>query len=69
MPALTVLLVGVALILGADSATSAGTAGAGIACVFFLVITLDGAVNPALHRPDYRAAAKALGARLTNRWS
>ena len=63
MPALTVLLVGVALILGADRARSAGIAGACIACAFFLVITLDGAVNPALQRPDYRAAAKALGAR------
>ena len=61
MPAMIGLVIGTALILGADGARRVGIVGAGVACAFFLVITLDGAVNPALQRPDYRAAAKALG--------
>jgi 4-amino-4-deoxy-L-arabinose transferase-like glycosyltransferase len=61
MPALAVLLIGTGLILGAEGARIAGAAGAAVVCVFFLAITLDGAVNPALRRPDYRAAASGLG--------
>ena len=62
MPALTVLLIGVGVILGADKARSAGIAGAAVASAFFLFLTLDDAIDPALQRPDYQAAAKALGA-------
>lgn len=62
MPALTVLLIGVAVILGAERARIAGMAGAAVACALFLAITIDGAVDPALQRPDFRAAARALGA-------
>jgi hypothetical protein len=61
MPAMVVLLLCVALILGADRARVVGIVGASVACAFFLAITIDDAVNPALQRPDYRAAAKALG--------
>jgi hypothetical protein len=62
MPALPVLMVGAAVILGSDRAGAAGVAGAGVACAFFLAITIDGAVDPALQRPDYAAAVAALGA-------
>lgn len=62
MPALAVLLAGAGVILGAKRARTAGIAGALIASAFFLAITIDGAVDPALQRPDYRAAATAIGA-------
>jgi hypothetical protein len=61
LPAMAVLLLGAALILAAERAGLAGTFGAAIACLFFLVITIDGVVDPAVQRPDYRGAAKALG--------
>jgi hypothetical protein len=62
MPAMIVFLVGVALILGAERAGAVGVLGAGVAAAFFLALTIDGAVDPALQRPDYRSAARALGA-------
>jgi hypothetical protein len=62
MPSLVVLLVGAALVLGCERAGIVGLAGAAVACAFFLAITLDGAIDPALQRPDYRSAARALGA-------
>jgi 4-amino-4-deoxy-L-arabinose transferase-like glycosyltransferase len=61
MPAFAVLLIGGALILGADRAGSTGAVGAAVACAFFLSVTIDAAVDPALQRPDYRAALRALG--------
>jgi mannosyltransferase len=61
MPALTVLLIAAALILAATRAGRVGTAGAILASVFFLAVTLDDAVNAKLQRPDYRAVAKVLG--------
>jgi mannosyltransferase len=62
MAAVPVLLTGVAIILGAQRAPGAGIIGAGVGAALMLAITVDGAVNPALQRPDYRDAAKALGA-------
>lgn len=61
MPALAVMLIGVAVVLGAARARVAGLVGALIAAAFFLALTIDEAVDPALQRPDYRAAARALG--------
>ena len=61
MPAVTVLLIGSGVVLGAEKAGAMGIAGTAAASAFFLAISVDGAVNPALQRPDYRAAAKALG--------
>jgi mannosyltransferase len=61
MPAMVVLLLCAALILGAQRARVVGVVGAAVASAFFLAITIDDAVNPALQRSDYRAAAKALG--------
>jgi hypothetical protein len=62
MPALTVLAIAAGLILGAERAGRVGTAGAILASAFFLAVTVDDALRPALQRPDYRGAAKALGA-------
>jgi hypothetical protein len=61
-PALPVLLIALAVILGAERAGIVGLAGAAVLGAFFLAITIDGAIDPALQRPDYRAAARALGA-------
>jgi 4-amino-4-deoxy-L-arabinose transferase-like glycosyltransferase len=61
MPAAVVLTVAGALTLGADRARLAGFLGTGIAATFFLAISVEGAVDPALQRPDYRAATRALG--------
>jgi hypothetical protein len=61
-PALTVLLIAAGLILGAQRAPWLVGAGAGLACAFFLAITLAGPFSPSLQRPDYRDAARALGA-------
>ena len=62
MPALVVLLIAVAVVLGGERAGAAGLAGAAVLGALFLAITIDGAVDPAVQRPDYRAAALALGA-------
>jgi hypothetical protein len=61
MPAMVVLLVALAVILGADRARAVGLAAAGVAAAFSLAITIDGAVDPTLQRPDYHAAAQGLG--------
>jgi mannosyltransferase len=61
MPAMVVLLIGVAAILGAERARYAGAAGAAVAAAFFLAIAIYGEVDPAVQRPDYRSAASALG--------
>jgi hypothetical protein len=61
MPALAVLLIGGALVLGAERAGKIGAVGAAVACIFFLTITIDAAIDPALQRPDYRDAVRALG--------
>jgi hypothetical protein len=62
MPAMAVLLIGVSVILAAQRARLPGGVGAAVVCAFFLAVTIDGILNPALQRSDYRAAAKALGA-------
>jgi mannosyltransferase len=59
--AVPVLLVGAAVILGAQRAPRVGTAGAAAGLTLFAALVVDGALNPALQRPDYRTAAKALG--------
>ena len=61
MPAMVVLLIGVALILGARRASTLGAVGVIVASACLLAITIDGLFDPALQRPDYRAAAAALG--------
>jgi mannosyltransferase len=61
MAAVPVLLTGAGIILGARRAPGAGLLGASVGTALMLAITVDGAVNPALQRPDYRDAAKALG--------
>ncbi len=61
MAAVPVLLSGAGIILGARRAPGAGLVGASVGAALMLAITLDGAVNPAVQRPDYRDAAKALG--------
>jgi hypothetical protein len=61
MSAMVVLLIGVAMILGARRAPYVGLLGAAVAAAFFLALTIDDVIDPALQRPDYRAAAKALG--------
>ena len=61
MPALTVLLIAGALMLGAQGARAAGAVGTAVIATFFLALVIDGAVDPALQRSDYRAAAKAIG--------
>jgi hypothetical protein len=61
MPAMAVLLIGAAVILGARRARPVGLLGAAVAAAFFLGLTIDDAIDPALQRPDYGAAAKALG--------
>ncbi len=62
MAAVPVLLIGSGIILGARRAPGAGALGASVGAALMLAITVDGAFNPALQRPDYRDAAKALGA-------
>lgn len=62
MPAMVVLLVGIALILGGSRAGVAGALGVAVAAALFLALSIDDALDPALQRPDYRAAARALGA-------
>jgi hypothetical protein len=61
MAAVPVLLIGAAIVLGAERARSAGLAGAVVAAGLFLVLVVDEALDPALQRPDYRAVARALG--------
>lgn len=61
MPAVPVLLIGAALLFGAERAGRVGLIGAGLACAFFLGLVVDAAVDPSLQRFDYRAAARALG--------
>ncbi len=57
-----VLFIGAAVILGADAAPGAGWAGTAVACALFAVLTVDGGIDPALQRPDFRSADRALGA-------
>ena len=61
MPALTVLLITLGLLLGARRAgpTALG-AGAAIA-VAFLGLTVAGAIDPRMQRPDYGGASAAIG--------
>jgi Dolichyl-phosphate-mannose-protein mannosyltransferase len=61
-PAVVVALLLLALILGVPEAGLAGVAVAAVLTAFFLAISIDGKVDPALQRADYRAAAKAIGA-------
>jgi 4-amino-4-deoxy-L-arabinose transferase-like glycosyltransferase len=60
-PAITILLIGAGVILGAENARHVGIAAAAAACAFFLAVSVAGAVDPALQRPDYRTAARGLG--------
>jgi hypothetical protein len=61
-PAVLVALVLVALILGVPEAGVTALAVAGVMTAFFLAISIDDKIDPALQRSDYRAAAVALGA-------
>ncbi len=61
MPALTVLLIALGLILGGRQSGRAAGAAALLAVLFFLGLTLAGSLDPAMQRPDIRGAAAALG--------
>ena len=60
MPALTVLLVALGVGLAGGRA---GSAGAAVAALFFLGLTVAVAFVPSMQRPDIRDAAAAIGAR------
>jgi hypothetical protein len=61
MPALVVLLLAAAVLLSSIPARAMRLLVAGTAIAFFLGLAIDDAATPALQRPDYRAAVRALG--------
>lgn len=61
MPALTILLIAVALVLGCRGAGAIGVGGLALLVGFFLVMALAATGDPALQRPDYRGVARVLG--------
>lgn len=61
MPALTVLLICLGLILGGPRAGRVAWLASLVVVLFFFGLTVAGSLNPAMQRPDLRAAATALG--------